>query len=383
MKGKLGRFFLVIIFCFNAALIFAKTNVIEIGEYIYPENTPRIKDADFIFLDFWATWCGPCIKAMDHLETLRNACGDKIKFVSISNEPSETVRRFFANKPKKGIIAVDFQGKTFENFSVQSIPYAVILAPDGQVIWKGNPNSLDAQVINEITSKKYKVTPLSQKLLVHPATSTETSAMQPDVPFSGVDFKAVFYPSITNLSFNKLTTKEKILISGNIKSILAELAGVREASIFLEPDSLTYGTIEVFPKPYFPHLKTVFNTLCKKLNYNILIDTIKAEASFLKITNPDNLWGNEVYQWSEDSTSSFLMDEFAAQFDNYTLTDVCKVLSKVLDREIKYVGEDITSRDWNLVIDSFENLRQQMLDDYGVEMTSDNVYMVNYHLRKQ
>ena len=381
MLCKVIKVLLGLILFLNGLSVSAKPNFIEIGELIHPENDLNIEDSDFIFLDFWATWCGPCIKVMTHLETLKSGCSKDIKFLSISNEPSAIVRKFFEGKNQKGIIAVDFKGKTFENFSVQAIPHAEIIAPDGKVIWKGNPNTLDVEQIRYLTSKKYKIIPLSQKLKVHTVVE-ENVPKQFDIPLNGADYKAFFYPSNTEVSFNKLTSDEKILISGNVKSILAELTSLLDDNIFLKPDSLFYGTLEIFPKVNEPQLKAIFFTLCQKLNYTIRTDTAIAEVFYLKEENSDNFWGNEVYQWSEDNSSNYLIDEFSAQFDNFTLHEVCKILSRILDRKIMYNGADTTIRDWNLVIDSFENLRQQLLDEYGIEITSENISVPEYHLYK-
>lgn len=45
----------------------------------------------FLYIDVWATWCGPCCAEISHLEKLveRFAGNDKVRFVSISSDATE------------------------------------------------------------------------------------------------------------------------------------------------------------------------------------------------------------------------------------------------------------------------------------------------------
>ncbi|MCA9133171.1 MAG: TlpA family protein disulfide reductase, partial [Planctomycetales bacterium] len=46
-------------------------------------------------VEFWATWCGPCVASMPHLAALQTELADKgVQIVSISNEELETVEKF-------------------------------------------------------------------------------------------------------------------------------------------------------------------------------------------------------------------------------------------------------------------------------------------------
>lgn len=83
---------------------------------------------DIMFVNFWATWCGPCIAEMPSIDSLRqNLQGKSIRFILISQEDIKKVVKF---KQKKDF-NLDFyvvKDETLpKRFKKGSIPYTVIL----------------------------------------------------------------------------------------------------------------------------------------------------------------------------------------------------------------------------------------------------------------
>ncbi|HET6994907.1 MAG TPA: TlpA disulfide reductase family protein [Chitinophagaceae bacterium] len=48
----------------------------------------------FLVLDFWATWCAACLRAMPEADSIVNRFGGRIKFLPVTNEDRKTVREF-------------------------------------------------------------------------------------------------------------------------------------------------------------------------------------------------------------------------------------------------------------------------------------------------
>jgi thiol-disulfide isomerase/thioredoxin len=88
-----------------------------------------------VFLNFWATWCPPCIAEMPSIERLYEAFGDRVEFIMMTNETADVVRAF-----------MDKHGYTFpvyiqnyqapEIFETNSIPTTYIVDKTGNIRMK-------------------------------------------------------------------------------------------------------------------------------------------------------------------------------------------------------------------------------------------------------
>lgn len=108
-------------------------------------------------IEFWATWCGPCLSGMPHLSDLQQTYGEEVTILGISSEDSATVEAFLASSAGdsgtwadvvKYRLAVDDNGATGAAYmraaGVNSIPTAFIVGQDGVLQWIGHPASMDA-----------------------------------------------------------------------------------------------------------------------------------------------------------------------------------------------------------------------------------------------
>src|ERR1700679_2534416 len=61
-----------------------------------------------VVLEFWATWCGPCIKAIPHLNDLAEQFkGKPVVFISVTSENEDVVRFFLKKHPMKTWVGLD------------------------------------------------------------------------------------------------------------------------------------------------------------------------------------------------------------------------------------------------------------------------------------
>jgi thiol-disulfide isomerase/thioredoxin len=87
-----------------------------------------------VVLEFWATWCAPCVAEIPVLNQLQAATDpSKVVFLAVDDQDAAKVQPFLKTHPMAGWIGIDTQGKTFRAYGVDARPATIIIGPDGRV----------------------------------------------------------------------------------------------------------------------------------------------------------------------------------------------------------------------------------------------------------
>ncbi|MGC4012924.1 MAG: redoxin domain-containing protein [Luteolibacter sp.] len=95
-------------------------------------------EGKFVMIDFWATWCGPCRKAIPELNKFQEKFRDKLVVIGISDEAEDKARPV-SEKEIHYSSAIDTKGETKKEMKVSGIPHVIVLNPKGIVVWEGYP----------------------------------------------------------------------------------------------------------------------------------------------------------------------------------------------------------------------------------------------------
>ncbi|MDR3793143.1 MAG: redoxin domain-containing protein [Terracidiphilus sp.] len=88
-----------------------------------------------VVLEFWATWCSPCVASLPHINQLIAALDPaKFQFISIDDEDRKDIQTFLTKKKTSGWIGVDPDGKIFTAYGVTSRPTTVIIDGHGKIV---------------------------------------------------------------------------------------------------------------------------------------------------------------------------------------------------------------------------------------------------------
>lgn len=129
---------------------------LAVGAWVKGERIERLKSGQVSVVEFWATWCGPCLAGMPHLSKLQTDYGTKVRIIGISREDEGIVREFLAKEREEGVtwdqkvsysLAMD-SGNTmnttwFRAAGRTGIPSAFLVGRDGVIEWIGHPARID------------------------------------------------------------------------------------------------------------------------------------------------------------------------------------------------------------------------------------------------
>jgi len=86
-----------------------------------------------VLLNFWATWCAPCVEEMPSLEALQRKLGDKALVLAVSVDESwAPVKRFFSGGTGLSIL-LDTSKTVPESFGTKLYPETFLIGADGTI----------------------------------------------------------------------------------------------------------------------------------------------------------------------------------------------------------------------------------------------------------
>jgi len=109
----------------------------------------------FVYVDVWATWCGPCKREIPYLKELEGKYrGKKIEFVSISVDKSadhDKWQKMVKEKELKGIQLFsdkDWDSDFVKEYLIKGIPRFILIDPNGNIVNSNAPRPSDSKLID-------------------------------------------------------------------------------------------------------------------------------------------------------------------------------------------------------------------------------------------
>jgi cytochrome c biogenesis protein CcmG, thiol:disulfide interchange protein DsbE len=90
-----------------------------------------------VVLNFWASWCGPCVDELPIFNELADEGGGKLVVLGVNfKEPSWTVERFAREHQLRYPVLLDKSGEHFKRWTSGVMPTTVLIGRDGKPRWR-------------------------------------------------------------------------------------------------------------------------------------------------------------------------------------------------------------------------------------------------------
>ncbi len=130
---------------FMLFFVFRSSFALEIGKAA-PELQARLANGSsvvlsahrgkLIYLDFWASWCGPCRQSFPWMNALHEKYASKgFEIIAVNLDAKESdARQFLSEHPAKFTVAFDPVGVTPRNYEVKGMPSSYLIDREGRLL---------------------------------------------------------------------------------------------------------------------------------------------------------------------------------------------------------------------------------------------------------
>jgi thiol-disulfide isomerase/thioredoxin len=119
------------------------------GEIASPGTLGKV-----VVVERWATWCGPCVHMIPHLNKIYEQYKDRSDFqlVGVTDETDVgKVQAFMKKHNMQYSVAIDVKSKVSSGYPSAGIPNATIVGKDGNVFWNGHPGGMDTKLAEALS----------------------------------------------------------------------------------------------------------------------------------------------------------------------------------------------------------------------------------------
>ena len=133
MKANMKAFILLIF------LNLSHSHAIEAGKQLPALGANEFQPTknQFIYIDYWASWCGPCRQSFLWMNSIQSKYAEKgLKLVAVNVDAKRSdADKFLIHTPANFTVYFDPLGETAKKLSIKTMPTSMLINPEGRVIF--------------------------------------------------------------------------------------------------------------------------------------------------------------------------------------------------------------------------------------------------------
>jgi len=337
---------------------------IHISKNIKKSSIATTDENALYFVDFWATWCGPCIHVSKYLESLQQQFPKNFYILSLTQESAEVVNKFMVKHNTGLAVATDYEGETFALNNIASLPYGILFNADGQKLWEGHAADLKAYKIGGFLARNQKTISVDDFFKLE-EYKQEVAIENPIKRRRDFDFLEMEVDHSVSSGIQAVNRNGYLEIEGRLQDIMAYALHSNKAQIKISKEDNKYY------KMYFEEGSKAFenkeNSISKALK--LRCKEYEKEGDVLVFNIDDaKFWDTNQIDWGINN-SKYLIGDSDIQADNASITDIAYQLSFLLETPIvfdkKFKNEEL--HDWQIHYKYFEFMSSN-LGEYGIKV---------------
>lgn len=358
--------------------IYAQSNIkvgeqapkIKITDWI--ENVPEDKNFNDknIVLEFWATWCGPCIAAVPHMNNLQSEFNQKdLIYISITDESVEKVKRSLKRIDFKSIVVTDLTKETQINFGdgkkgLDEYPLTVLIDKTGIIKWIGEPKNLNSEIMSKFLANANTENAEYKKL-----GQTEIEKEQNQI----FDFKDLLSNKEVKYYFDIQETESTETSKKAMGTIIISLEAYRLEDIYNEIFNIKNDQLKLPGTIKNTRFNLIYKNVAESENLNLLERDILKKLDLKKQTNFKPTKINMVSVQDQSLLEETLEKRFSAKsdaddkiiFTAFTIDKTLDELSNVSSLPFKFSNKNETKYDFIIGTKSKKDIINS-LKSYGL-----------------
>lgn len=115
------------------------------------EATRKALSGKVVVLEFWGTYCAPCIAALPQFNRLVGEFAkEPVQFIAITHESRAAVERFLSRRTIEGWVGLDTDESVFRAYHIDAVPTTIVIDRQGRLAARGHPTNLTPQVLRDV-----------------------------------------------------------------------------------------------------------------------------------------------------------------------------------------------------------------------------------------